>query len=216
MAAVLAGGKGALLSHRSAAVLWKLLGPADGPIEVSVPTTSGRTRKAGVRLHRRISLASRPGTRRLNIPVTTPAQTITDLRGAIPMPQWRRAIRQAETLGWQTGLARSNEPTRSELEYLFLRLCECHHLPVPEINVRVGDYEVDFLWRSQRLIVETEGYRYHRGAQAFEDDHVRDLDLQSRGYAVRRFTYRQVTEAPQRVAAAVRRALQGDPSLHPI
>jgi len=209
MAAVLAGGEGALLSHRSAAALWKLLGPADGPIEVSVPTTSGRTQRAGVRLYRRISLASKPGTRRLGIPVTTPAQTIADLKGVIPMPQWRRAIRQADARGWRIGPEKTHEPTRSELEHLFLQLCERHRLPTPEINVRVGRYEVDFLWRSQQLIVETDGYRYHRGAQAFEDDHARDLDLHSRGYEVRRFTYHQVTEDPRRVATAVHQALQG-------
>jgi Protein of unknown function (DUF559)/Transcriptional regulator, AbiEi antitoxin len=207
MAAVLACGEGALLSHRSAAALWKLLDPTAGPIEVSVPTTSGRTRKAGIRLHRGISLASRSGTRRFGIPVTTPAQTIADLEGTVPAPQLRRAIRQAEVLGWRTGLERTAEATRSELEHLFLRLCERHGIPAPEINVRVGPHEVDFLWREQRLVAETDGYRYHRGSQAFEDDHARDLDLRLLGYKVRRFSYRQVTEQPNQVAAAVHRAL---------
>jgi very-short-patch-repair endonuclease len=214
MAAVLMHGEGALLSHRSAAALWRLLDPGHGPVDVSVPTTSGRTRRSGIRLHRRVALTAGTGTRRLNIPVTTPAQTIADLRGVVPAAQLRRAIRQAEVRGLRIGLDEANEPTRSELEHLFLRLCEHRRLPAPEINVRVGGYEVDFLWRPQRLIVETDGYRYHRGSQAFEDDHARDLDLHARGYEIRRFTYRQVTEAPEGVATTVRRALQaGDPQL---
>jgi very-short-patch-repair endonuclease len=74
--------------------------------------------------------------------------------------------------------------------------------------VRVGPYEVDFLWQAERVIVETDGYRYHRGSQAFEDDHDRDLILRGLDYDVRHFSYRQVTESPQRVAAAVRQALR--------
>jgi very-short-patch-repair endonuclease len=121
--------------------------------------------------------------------------------------QHRRAIRQAEVQGLQTGL-KATEPTRSELEHLFLRLCERHRLPMPEVNVRVGPYEVDFLWRAELLIVETDGYRYHRGSQAFEVDHVRELEFHSRGYTLRRFTYRQATDTPERVAASVRQALR--------
>ncbi len=110
-------------------------------------------------------------------------------------------------LGLPTGRI-STERTRSELEHLFLRLCERHRLPKPEINVRVGPYEVDFLWRAERLIVETDGYRYHRGSQAFEDDHARELEFHARGYTFRRYSYRQVTTEPHAVAAAVREALQ--------
>lgn len=146
-------------------------------------------------------------TQRRNIPVTTPARTITDLRRIATPAQLRQAIRQTEALGLQTGLGRRADPTRSELEDLFLRLCAQHSLPKPEVNVRVGPYEVDFLWRARRVIAETDGYRYHRGNQAFEDDHERDLQLRARGYDVRRFTYRQVTETPLEVAASVADAL---------
>jgi very-short-patch-repair endonuclease len=207
MAAVLAHGDGAALSHRSAAELWRLLRPAGGVIHVSIPTGSGRRRRDGIRLHRRPRLVSTAITRRRNIPVTTPARTLADLRHAVPPAQLRRAIRQAEVLGLPTGL-KASEATRSELEHLFLRLCERHRLPAPEVNVQVGPYEVDFLWRSERLIVETNGYRYHRGAQAFEDDHQRDLVLRSHGCDVRHFTYRQVVESPAQVATAVAAALR--------
>ncbi len=74
---------------------------------------------------------------------------------------------------------------------MFLRLCRRHRLPLPEVNVRMGPFVVDFLWRRQSLIVETDGYRFHRGRQAFEDDRVRDTELRLTGYEVIRFTYRQ-------------------------
>jgi very-short-patch-repair endonuclease len=159
-------------------------------------------------VHRCVSLRPEMVVRRRNIPVTTPARTIADLGRAVTPAELRRAIRQAEVLGLRTGLSRPAAPTRSELEELFLRLCRGHRLAEPEVNVRIGPFEVDFLWREERVIVETDGYRYHRGSQAFEDDHGRDLELHALGYLVHRFTYRQVTEMPQRVAVAVREALR--------
>lgn len=208
MAAVLACGEMAAVSHHSAAALWQLLPLADGPVHISVAGASGRERRRGLRIHRRRSLAAGATTRHKGIPVTTPAQTLSDLRSVLAPPQWRRAIRQAEMMGFRTGVKERSAPTRSELEDRFLALCRRHDLPLPEINVRLGRYEVDFLWRTERVIVETDGYRYHRGSQAFEDDHDRDLTLRILGYDVRRFSYRQVTESPQRVAAAVRQALR--------
>lgn len=209
MAAVLACGDGAALSHLSAAHLWRLLDPRPGQIEVSICCTGGRTQQRGIRVHRRRSLDHAAVTEHQRIPVTTPAQTIADLANAVSPSQHRRAIRQAEVLGLPTGQA-TCEPTRSELEHLFLRLCERHGLPRPEINVKVGPYEVDFLWRTERLIVETDGYRYHRGAQAFETDHARELEFHARGHILRRFTYRQVTETPDHIATSVRKALQAN------
>jgi very-short-patch-repair endonuclease len=207
MAAVLACGDGACLSHRSAAQLWKLLERVPDPIDVSVPTTTGRSTRQGIRVHRREALTGRAVTSHLGIPVTAPAQTLEDLRRCVPPAQLRRAVRQAEVRGLETGLARA-EPTRSELEDRFLRLCRRHRIPAPEVNVRVGGYEVDFLWRAPRLVVETDGYRYHRGRQAFELDRTRDLELHSKGFDVRHFSYSQVTETPRQVAVAVERALR--------
>jgi very-short-patch-repair endonuclease len=207
MAAVLACGDGAVLSHRGAAELWDLLDPASGPIDISVPTESGRKRRVGIRIHRRPSLAGMT-TQRKHIPVTTPVQTISDLRKIVSPAELRRAIRQAEVLGLRTGLEDSGDQTRSELEHLFLRLCRRHRLPMPEVNVRIGRREVDFLWREERVIVETDGYRYHRGSQAFEDDHERDLELRSHGYDIVRLTYRHVTSNPERAATAVAEALR--------
>ncbi|MDQ3725260.1 MAG: endonuclease domain-containing protein [Actinomycetota bacterium] len=203
MAAVLACGEGAVLSHGSAAVLWGLLRPLDGPIHVSVPTTAGRAARRGIHLHRRTRLAS---AYRDRIPVTTVARTIDDLRGALPPRLVRRAIRQAEFMGLRLDGVETDR-SRSDLETAFLDLWRCHELPSPEVNVKLGRWEVDFLWRSQRLVVEADSFAYHRGSVAFQDDHARDLDLRQQGFMVLRFSERQIEEEPERVAADVAAAL---------
>jgi very-short-patch-repair endonuclease len=80
--------------------------------------------------------------------------------------------------------------------------------PRPEANQQVGHYTVDFLWPEQRLVVEMDGWSAHRGRQAFEDDHERDLFLGAHGYSVSRFTPRQLERDAAAVAAAVRAALR--------
>jgi very-short-patch-repair endonuclease len=75
------------------------------------------------------------------------------------------------------------------------------------VNVRVGGLTVDFIWRERRLIVETDGYRYHRGRAAFEEDRARDLRLRALGYEVIRLTYRQVVDEPGGIASILRTAL---------
>ena len=230
MSAVLACGEGAVLSHVSAAVLWKLLEPIDGPVHVSIPATSGHKRRSGIHLHRCPSLSppkapAEPSpspsyprqaggrgrrlmtTYRESIPVTTVARTIEDLHAtSLPPHLIRRARRQAELKGHRLEGAESDH-TRSDLESAFLALFASHGLPRPEVNIELGRWEVDFLWRSQRLVVETDFWSYHRGSVAFEDDHARELDLHAAGYTVRRFTDRQLEEEPRRVAAVVRAAL---------
>jgi uncharacterized protein DUF559 len=230
MAAVLACGAGAVLSHASAAILWKLLYPIDGPVHVSVPTTSGREKRRGIHLHRCPSLdqAQPPEepspspssnwqgggrgrrlltTHRDRIPVTTIQRTIEDLDGYVSPRLYRRARRQAELMGHQL-IGVESDRTRSDLETLFLGICAQHQFPTPEVNVKLGDWEVDFLWRSHRLVVETDYWTYHRGSVAFEDDHARDLDLRAAGYTVLRFTDRQLEEEPQRVVAVLRDELR--------
>jgi very-short-patch-repair endonuclease len=97
--------------------------------------------------------------------------------------------------------------TRSDLEAAFLALFRCHRIPPPEVNHKLGRYEVDFLWREEKLVVEADTWTYHRGAVAFEDDHERDLDLREQGYAILRFTDVQLESEPERVAADIRREL---------
>lgn len=211
MAAVLACGEGAVLSHRCAAELWELLRPQRGPIgtiHISIPTQSGRATRKGIRLHRCTSLIPATTTQRLGIPVTTPARTIADLRGQVPPRLWRRAVRQAELAGYALGPEIESDGTRSDLEGDFLRICRRAGLPAPEVNVRVGRWTVDFLWREARVAVETDSYRYHRGRIAFQDDHARELDLRRQGLAVRRFDERQIEEEPAEVAADLAAALR--------
>ncbi len=141
---------------------------------------------------------------RKGIPVTTPARTIADIRGVVPERELRRAIRQADVLGLPHGEEQGHDRTRSDLERDFLRICRRHGLPLPEVNVRVGGHLVDFLWRDSWLAVETDGYRYHRGRQAFRDDRRRDLDLRARGFEVLRLSEEQVGEEPERVAGILR------------
>jgi very-short-patch-repair endonuclease len=227
MAAVLACGVGAVLSHASAAAIWGLLRPIDGPVDVSVPGDGGRERRRGIRIHRCPSLEvgtamaglSTDGlqtrhplvTVRNRIPVTGVSRTIADLRGVVRPRLVRRAIRQAELMGMRVNGV-EGDGTRSDLERDFLNLCRRHGLPRPEVNVKLGRWTVDFLWPAERLAVETDSWGYHRGSVAFEDDHARDLDLRRRGYEVRRFTERQIVEESSVVAADLAEALSGPPA----
>jgi very-short-patch-repair endonuclease len=229
MAAVLACGDSAVLSHGSAAALWGLLRPLEGPTHISTPSTSGRTTRRGIAVHRCPSLtqpSSSPSyppaeggrgrrplttpaltTRRDNIPVTTVPRTIEDLR-ASSLPEYlvRRAIRQAELKGLRLDGIETDR-TRSDLETAFLTLFARNRIAAPEVNQKLGRYEVDFLWREQRLVVEADTFLYHRGSIAFEDDHARDLELRSAGYAVLRFTDKQLEAEPERIAAEIRKEL---------
>ena len=228
MAAVLACGSEAVLSHTSAAILWKLLYPIQGPVHVSIPTSSGRKKRRGIHLHRCASLHPQPPaepspspssllsrggrgrrlltTHRDRIPVTTVPRTIEDLEGTVSPKLYRRAKRQAELMGIHLEGVETDR-TRSDLETLFLELCSRYRIPPPEVNVKLGRWEVDFLWRSQRLVVETDYWIYHRGSVAFEDDHARDLDLRAAGYTVLRFTDRQLESEAERIVKVLRAAL---------
>ncbi len=207
MAAVLACGDGAVLSHLGAAALWGLLKPVDGPVDVSVPTQAGRRQRLGIRVHRAASLSPEHLTRRRGIPVTTPARTIEDLRGEAPPHLVRHATRQAEMAKYRLGPKIKGDRTRSDLERDFLKLCRRHGIPTPEVNVKVGRWTVDFLWREQRIAVETDFYDYHRGRIAFQDDRARELELRRRRFAVHRFSEDQINDEPEEVAADLRDAL---------
>jgi very-short-patch-repair endonuclease len=146
-------------------------------------------------------------TYRDRIPVTTVPRTIEDLQSS-PFPEHlvRRAIRQAEFKGLRLDGIETDR-TRSDLEAAFLALFRDHGVPAPEVNPKLGRWEVDFLWRSHNLVVEADTWTYHRGSVAFEADHERDLDLRHQGFTVLRFTDRQLEEEPGRVVADIARAL---------
>jgi Transcriptional regulator, AbiEi antitoxin/Protein of unknown function (DUF559) len=209
---------GAAVSHRSAASLWRLVPTVAEPCHVIVAGDGGRAARAGIRVHRSTSLVPAQVTLCRGVPVTTPARTIADLRraaagglpGALSQRELRAAVRQANVLGLPIDGEDAEDRTRSDLEGAFLGLCRSYHIPQPEVNVRVGPYLVDFLWKEQRLVVETDGYLYHRGKTAFQDDRGRDLELMRHGYRVLRLAERQVEAAPGHVAGALALALALD------
>lgn len=225
MAAILASGSGptgapsilgrwtAAVSHRSAAAVWNLLPDNSNLVDVTVPTRAGRRARRGIRLHRSVSLAPAEVTLHRGVPVTKPARTLSDLRRdrariGISARDVRRAARQVEVIGLPLSVDAEGDGTRSDLERDFLRLCRRHRLPAPEVNVRLDGHLVDFVWRSRRVAVETDGYRYHRGREGFRADHRRDLDLRELGYDVLRFSEEQMEGEPDRVASAVLAALR--------
>jgi very-short-patch-repair endonuclease len=239
MAAVLAGGEGAVLSHQAAAELWKLRQSkerAARPIDVIIPARRGIGPRAGLIVHRVRTL--RPGelTTRNGIPVTTPARTILDLATALPRRQLERIMDEAErlrlcrhddlegivelhagragagALGRVLASHRAGSTvTRSELEERFLTLCEGHRLPQPQLNVPLLDYVVDFLWQEAALVVEVDGHASHGTRHAFQVDRDRDGRLAVAGYRVLRFTWWDVTQRPAVVADRVRRLLASPP-----
>lgn len=230
-AAVLACGEGAVLSHLSAAALWELRPVDPSVIDVSVHR-SGRKRRDGLRIHRPRHLSSADTANRRAIPVTTVPGTLIDLAEVTSRRSLERALDEAEFLtllrqpeleqalarnAARTGAARltaclrRHEPgttrTKSPLEEAFLLLVRQAALPQPEVNEKLGPYEIDFLWRDRRLAVETDGGASHNRASARERDAGRDAWLATNHYESLRFTWRQVTERPHEVLAALRARL---------
>ncbi len=233
MAATLACGPGAALSHASAGALWELRSSAAARTDVTVPNAAGRT-DARLRVHRSSTLYADEVTTRDGIPATTPARTILDLAAGLQRRPLERLLDQAENLRLADrpsleALARAHPGhrgareleralqthvpgstiTRSELEERFLALCRELGLPQPRVNVHVADLEVDFLFQAADLIVETDGYRYHRTRDQFERDRQRDALLAQAGYRTLRFTHRQVTSEPATVMRALEVAYRG-------
>ena len=230
MAAVLAGGPGAVLSHRSAGSLWGMLRSARTVADV---TTVGRHRpRAGVRLHRS-RLPSDEVTSVDEIPVTSPPRTLLDLAAVLGAHALERAMEQAEALRLTDSLrlddvlmryprrpgtaalreilARgyaASTVTRSKLEDRFLAFLDARGLPRPQVNVGIevrGRWmECDCVWRSHRLIVELDSRGFHGTGAAFERDRARDRALQASGWRVVRVTWRQLHDDGDRVAADLR------------
>jgi very-short-patch-repair endonuclease len=228
MAGVLACGPDAVLSHASAAALWELRASAAVTFDVTVPGAGGRRKRKGLRIHRARDLADQTATHD-GIPVTTPARTILDLAATLQTRPLERLLDQAENarltdVAALDALARAHPGhrgaskllaaldthapgstlTRSTLEELFVQLCRDHGLPRPEVNSDRTGVEVDFLFPEQRLIVETDSWRFHRGRHAFENDRHRDQVHTVLGYRTLRFTHDQLTAAPGQVARTLR------------
>ncbi len=207
MAAVLACGQGAVLSHRSAAELWRLLQTTTGAIHVTVPGAGGRSKRQGLIIHRPPSLPASAIALKSGIRLTSPARTIADLRRTSDPEVARRAEHEASFRGLAIGSEAGKAGVRSELERRFLYFCSRRHLPRPEVNWPLGPYRLDFAWPLVKVCAETDGWAAHRGRRAFEDDHERDLFLGLEGWQVVRFTWRMLEREPRKVAALLRRRL---------
>jgi very-short-patch-repair endonuclease len=212
MAAVLACGPRAVLSHRSAAALWNIRGTTKSRIDVTVP--SDLRRRPGLHPHCAV-LPPDEITTHDGIPATTPARTLLDLAAVVPRQTLERALDEAEILrlpGPHTLLdryprrrgtknlrallreARNPTPTRNDFEGRLLTLLDDHGLPRPATNTIIEGKEVDAVWREVKLIVELDGFATHGTRRAFERDRRRDRQLHAAGWRVVRLTWEQLGE----------------------
>lgn len=232
LAAVFACGTGSVVSHLSAAHLLKLFPYPATPRPVDV-TVAGRerTRRAGIRIHCVESIDARDTRTLHGIPITTPARTLLDLAPVLPPYLLERAIAEAQvrrlvrkrdlidqldrnrgrrgTRALREVLVLEGGPafTRSKAERRMLRLLRASGLPLPHVNAKLEGYEVDFLWREQRLVVEVDSFRFHSPRARFERDRERDATVAAAGYTVIRVTWRQLVDAPEAVVARIAAAL---------
>lgn len=202
-AATLALGPKAVLSHRSAAELWELLPPSTRRPEVTLPYPASPAKPANIKVYRSRTLARTRTTMKDGIPLTMPARTLADLARVATPAEVRRATRAAEKRGLPLDLDDVAEKTESDLEDDFRAICRRYGVPEPRCNVEIGPYRVDFLWPEHRLVIETDGYVYHRGRQAMRDDNDRDLWLELRGLLVVRIDDSLLADDPAGVAAGV-------------
>jgi len=234
MAAVLAVGDGALLSHRDAAALHGLRPPGDH-VRWEVTTTGRASSTDRIRVYGTAALDAQDRTSVDGIPVTGVARTLVDLAGTVPAAQLRKALNEAErqrvfdlraierTMAATArrrgrGHAAMRESldelsavgapvTRSELEDRFLALLEARGLPRPQTNYGIEGMEVDACWPQQRLVVELDGWDGHATRRAFQQDRERGNALELGGWHLLRFTWADVTRRPRETAAQVRGAL---------
>jgi very-short-patch-repair endonuclease len=221
MAAVLACGEMAALSHASAAALWEISEDRPGPIDISVRRHCG-LRRPGLRVRVRPRLPERDFTERHRIPVTTPVRTLIDLAAELTPKRLERAVNEADkrdlidpeslrqALDEHPG-ERGVRPLRllldrqtfrlsdTELEVLFRPIAARAGLPMPLTKEMVNGFEVDFYWPDLGLVVETDGLRYHRTPSAQARDALRDQTHTAAGLTPLRFSHYQVRYEPGHV-----------------
>jgi very-short-patch-repair endonuclease len=229
MAAVLAGGPDAVLSHRAAAALWEIRRGAH-PLEITRPRDLQRP---GIRTYR-CRLPADEVTVHDAIPVTTPARTLFDLAAVVSPEQLRRAVKEAEVRrlwgplalrdllerhprrpGSATVRAVMDAPdrgvTRNDVEEALAALVRRACLPDPRFNAPLElasrFIEPDCMWPHQRVIVEVDGYETHGTRDSFESDRARDRALTAAGWRVIRVTWRQLRDEPEGIARDLRALL---------
>jgi very-short-patch-repair endonuclease len=233
MAAVLAVGPGAVVSHCSAAALWGLVPScADDQVDILLAGRDAGRRRQGIRVHRTPALHPRDATTYEQVPMTTPARALLDITPVLSQPQLEKSFdaglkgRILTRHGVAVTVARSPDcrgaarlgalaesefrgapDTRSPAEEDFLKLVRAGGLPEPEMNARVGLYVIDALWRRLGLAVEIDGYEFHSTKRSFESDHERDQVMTDAGFAVLRFTRDQIVKQPELVLVRLTRRL---------
>lgn len=231
MAAVLACGERAVVSHLTAADQLGLVRSASATLHVTVPARSGR-RRPGIVIHRSSTLVRADRIEVDGIPCTSAARTLLDLADTLGPRQLARAVEEAERLKAidlsalaklirrSAGRAAAPRleaalrdytdpaPTRGELERAAHALFMRAGLPIPRCNTPVptaeGPLEVDFLWADRRLIVEADSYAWHSSRRAFEWDRRRDQVLRAEGWTVLRVTWRQIKRDANAVIGTLR------------
>ena len=241
IAAVLAGGEGALLSHRSAARLWRVIPLASKSVDVTCPP--GRVvRRKGIVAHESVVAADE----RMvidGIPVTSIFRTIFDLAAVLHLRELERAFHEAEVRGLTDRVSlpmllerypgrrgaknlravlNSDEPvgiTRNDFEEAFLALIDAYGLPRPRMNadlaVRGRFFEIDALWEEQRVALELDSRGVHGTNKRFETDRQRDRILVAEGWKTLRITWRQLQEEPEAIVADLELALRRPALTHP-
>jgi hypothetical protein len=229
MAAVLATGPHAVLSHGSAAELWAIRRSRGLP---EVTRRSGGTTRSAVRLHQTRVLEPVEMTIEAGIPVTSIERTLLDIAAGRDERQLEHDVVAADRTGrlrWselqrlldrtprRPGAGRlrrvANQVSphavdaKSPTEVDFLALCRKAGLPEPSVNVFASGHLVDFLWSAQRVVVEADSYSYHGDRLAFERDHERTVALAAAGYEVHRATRRMLSRDPDSFMRLVRRSL---------
>jgi hypothetical protein len=228
-AAILYAGHGAMLSHGTALWWYALLDHRPFAIDVSTPGRAAARRGITVHSRRQVERVWHKG-----LPVTTVAQALLDFAGRAPLHRVRYAVAQAEyhelleleevedILGrgkpGSAKLRRALERhlpqlarTRSEMERVFLPLCERGGIPIPETNVTINGVLADAVWRDARVVVELDGLGGHRTRAQIEKDRKNDLRLRAAGYTVLRYTWHQITEESDTVLGDLRLALFTQP-----
>ncbi len=220
-----AGREGAVLSHRTAAVVLGFAEPATGPVDVTV---IGRCppRRPGIRGHRTELWSPEAWRWEHGLPVTTPARTVLDLAATVSIEALEAIVDRARIVrlvndealrgeldarGGTRGAGKLRRLlnderlpgfSRSEAERLTRRVVRAAALPAPTgQNARRGAHELDFVWARERVVLEVDGLAYHRTPARFEADRARDARLHAAGYRVLRVTWRMLTREPQVVVA---------------
>jgi hypothetical protein len=226
-AAVLAGGPTAVASHATAAYLWGFVPRYELPPEISL--TTGDRRPRSILTHRCPSLKPRDVTHQQGVPTTTRARTALDLAPSLSHKQLTRVVNDARRDGHLrldalneiitrnplhpgTKLLRpfvetTHNPTNSGFEDDFLAFTEKYGLPTPLINAIVNGRQVDAYFPDHGLIVECDGWEFHKDRAAFEDDRERDAHQLAHGIGTVRITKKRLIGSPDREARRLQEIL---------